>query len=213
MTIFARTRRNAQIHGTHVWERLGAILVFSSLLCVFGSALMAQNTDAALSANRSAADGSSELSEAPTAELRRNRPPRPTGEQVDCRFPSDFLTLSIPSSETAPENAPSAQYPAVVKKAESEKDRTFVLAAVVAIGFFLAFAWSDYRRRAWLANVLAANRQILSGEAPSGGMDFSSSAVPLWAGDGGTFAETSAFGSGSIGGSDAANHYSPAEKI
>lgn len=100
---------------------------------------------------------------APFDEVRKSRPPRPTGEASHDQFPSDFLTLSVPApDEKSPAEEPGpADRPKNAKKADSG----VLLAVTVALALFGFFTWSDYRYRTTLQSVLARNRRLIAGEA------------------------------------------------
>ena len=126
-------------------------------------------------------------SETPLSVNRKNRPPRPSGELEENRFPPGFLTLSTSTEEP---REPPANEPAEEKKTPEEdkisgENSDMLLASVVGIGLLTLFFWSHYRHRAWLEKVLARNRQVLSGEDLSDDVgDFALPALPLFAGVG-----------------------------
>lgn len=117
---------------------------------------------------------------APFDELRKNRPPRPTGEASHDQFPSDFLTISTPAPEVQEAESVKAADPSSGERKKA--DSGIMIAVFVALGLFGLFTWSDYRYRSGLEAILVRNRRLIDGEAFDDDFDLPRAAAFVGAG-------------------------------
>ncbi len=98
--------------------------------------------------------------------IRKNRPPKPSGELSNNQYPSDFLTLSVPTEEKSmiPQDADTEVNGNTKDQVKNPKG-SVLFALFTSLGIFGVFTWRDYRYRQTLQVILSKNQRLLSGDA------------------------------------------------